>query len=479
VDTGTVPVATTVPITVTDPDHRSGGPEPEDWSPSWRVVVGRGDRPAHEPPGVRGVLLRVVASALVVLVVVALVGSLAARRLAERQSVNDAAVRADLVAEDVVQPVLQDGILSQDPARRRAAAAALDVVVRERVLSPTLVRVKVWSADGQILYSDEARLIGRTFERGQEERQVLTDPETRAEVSDLQKPENVYERGQGRLLEVYRPIWTPSGQPVLFETYAPYDEVTRRGTEMWRGFAGLMASSLLVLVVLLLPVIWRLLDGMREVRSQREELLQRSVDASLDERRRIAGNLHDGVVQDLVATSFAVAGSAEKAGREGSEPLAAELRGAAATVRTSIGGLRSLLVDIYPPTLETAGLAAALADLVAPLRSRQIHVDLLLPDDLDPLGLDADQQRLVYRVVQECLRNVSKHARATGVEVQLTPEDDGVGFDAALILARPAHGHLGLRVMGDLARDGGAELSVWSGPGEGTTWRLVMVAAGA
>jgi two-component system, NarL family, sensor kinase len=449
-------------------------------------VVRRGDRPASDPPGARGVLLRVVASALVVLVVVALVGSLAARRLAERQSVNDAAVRADLVAENVVQPVLQDGILSDDPARRRAAVAALDLVVRERVLSPTLVRVKVWSSDGQVLYSDEARLIGRTFERGQKERQVLTDPETRAEVSDLQGPENVYERGQGRLLEVYRPIWTPAGQPVLFETYAPYDDVTRRSTEMWRGFTGLMASSLLVLVVLLLPVIWRLLDGMREVRSQREALLQRSVDASLDERRRIAGNLHDGVVQDLVATSFAVAGSAEKAGREGSDSLAAELRGAAATVRTSIGGLRSLLVDIYPPTLETAGLHVALADLVAPLRSRQIHVDLLLPDELEPLGLDADQQRLVYRVAQECLRNVSKHSGAAGVEVRLASADgtvvlevadDGIGFDTRAVLAQPAHGHLGLRVMGDLARDGGAELSVWSEPGEGTTWRLVMVAA--
>jgi two-component system, NarL family, sensor kinase len=451
-------------------------------------VVGRGDRPTRTTPGARGVGLRVVVSALVVLVAVALVGSLAARRLAERQSVNDAAVRADLVAEDVVQPVLQDGILSADPVQRRAAVTALDVVVRERVLSPTLVRVKVWSPDGRILYSDEPRLIGRTFQRGEEERQVLTDPETRAEVSDLQQPENVYERGQGRLLEVYRPIWTPSGQPVLFETYAPYDEVTRRSTEMWRGFAGLMASSLLVLVVLLLPVIWRLLDGVREVRSEREELLQRAVDASLDERRRIAGDLHDGVVQDLVATSFAVAGSAERAERAGSVALATELRGAAATVRTSMGGLRSLLVDIYPPTLDTAGLSVALADLVAPLRSRQIHVDLLLPDEADPVGLAADQQRLVYRVVQECLRNVSKHADATRVQVRLVRQgddvvlqvaDDGVGFDTHAVLARPEPGHLGLRVLADLTRDGGAELSVRSAPGAGTAWRLRITPSAA
>ena len=55
---------------------------------------------------------------------------------------------------------------------------------------------------------------------------MLASPTTHAEVSDLTRPENRYERGRGKLLEVYRPVWTPSGQPLLFETYSPYDSVS-------------------------------------------------------------------------------------------------------------------------------------------------------------------------------------------------------------------------------------------------------------
>ena len=55
---------------------------------------------------------------------------------------------------------------------------------------------------------------------------MLVAPTTHAEVSDLTRPENRYETGGGKLLEVYRPVWTPSGQPLLFETYMPYDSVT-------------------------------------------------------------------------------------------------------------------------------------------------------------------------------------------------------------------------------------------------------------
>ena len=127
-------------------------------------------------------------------------------------------------------------------------------------------------------------------------------------------------------------------------------------------------------MVLLLPILWRLLDRLKRAQAQREALLQRAVDASTEERRRIAGALHDGVVQDLAATSFAVAGAAERAVALGQPRLAGELHTAAGTVRTSIGGLRSLLVDIYPPSLATAGLAAALTDLASSLRSRGMGV---------------------------------------------------------------------------------------------------------
>ena len=353
----------------------------------------------------RNVFLGVVAAALTVIVAVAFVGVIAARRLAEDESVNDAAKTADLLAESVVQPVLADGLLTGDPG----ALAAIGAVVTQRVLSATVLRVKIWTPTGRIVYSDEPRLIGRVFPLGDDERGVLTNPRIRADVSDLRAPENEYEQGNVKLLEVYRPVWTPTGRPLLFETYFRYDEVTARSGQLWRGFAGVTLSSMLLLLLLLLPVLWRLLDRLRRSQDQREALLQKAVDASQAERRRIAGTLHDGVVQDLAATSFAVAGSAERAAGLGHRELASTLQSAAATVRTSIGGLRSLLVDIYPPSLASAGLAAALGDLTASARSRGIVVTLDLTPDCVP---DATAERLIYRVTQECLNNVVKHAQA-------------------------------------------------------------------
>ena len=443
--------------------------------PPWiRVAAGTSvglAEPAVQP---RRVFVQVIAAALVVLTAVALVGVAASRRLAEAEAVNDAAKTANLLADAVVQPALTEALLTGDAT----AVAAMDKVIREHVLDRSIVRVKIWSPTGRILYSDERALIGQTFPLGAQERGVLTDPQTRADVSDLTGPENRLERGRGKLLEVYRPIWTPSGQPVLFETYTPYDEVTARTGQLWRGFAGVTLTSLLLLVVFLMPILWRLVNQLKRSQAQRETLLQRAVDASTEERRRIAGALHDGVVQDLAATSFTVAGAAERAISLGQPDLAHDLRSAAGTVRTSIGGLRSLLVDIYPPSLATAGLEAALTDLVTTLRARGIAVDLELAPQI---GLDTEGERLVFRVAQECLNNIARHAAATNVRVRLERmeqyavmeiNDNGVGFDAPDLIARPAEGHFGLRVLGDVVADAGGELLLASAPGAGTRWQL-------
>ncbi len=443
--------------------------------PPWlRVTAGtslRSGEPVVQP---RRVFAQVIAGALVVLFIVALGGVTASRRLAEAQAVNDAATTANLLADAVVQPALTEALLTGDAS----AVAAMDKVVRERVLGRTIIRVKIWDPTGLILYSDASALIGERFPLGSEERDVLRHPQTRADISDLTAPENRLERDRVKLLEVYRPIWSPSGQPVLFEIYAPYDDVATRTGELWKGFAGVTLTSLLLLVVLLLPILWRLLNRLKQAQDQREALLLHAVEASTEERRRIAGALHDGVVQDLAGASFAVAGGAERASSLGMPELADQLHSAAGTVRGSIGGLRSLLLDIYPPSLATDGLEAALTDLASNLRSRGTVVSLdVTPDpELDDAG-----QRLVFRVARECLKNIAQHAGATSVQVRLERGerhtvmeiiDDGVGFDAAGLLEHPKEGHFGLRVLGDVVADAGGELLLSSAPGAGTSWQL-------
>jgi two-component system, NarL family, sensor kinase len=432
--------------------------------------------PPERPVRPRAVLIQVIAGTLAVVIGVAVAGAFASRRVAEREAVTDAAHTTDLIARQLVQPAITNGLVSGKPA----ALAALGRVVKLHVLSPSLVRVKLWTAGGRIVYSDESRLIGRRFPLGSQERAALAGHAVHAEVSDLQRPENGFERGHGKLLEVYRPVWTPSGQELLFETYSPYQQVTQRTSELWRGFAGITISSLLILVALLLPILWRLLNRVSKVQTQREGLLQRAVDASEEERRRIAGTLHDGPVQELAATSFTVAGAAERAAGSGQQELADMLATAAGAVRASIRGLRSLLVDIYPPSLTTAGLVPALTDLTEVLATRNIATHLELVEDA-AARLPPDRQQLVFRIARECLRNAARHASARNVEVRLFRQghatvleigDDGIGFDPAPILGNPEDGHFGLRILTDVAADAGADLLLATAPGAGCRWRL-------
>jgi signal transduction histidine kinase len=428
----------------------------------------------------RRIVSQLLIGVLLVLIAVTVGGTLAARRLAERSAVNDAANTAGLLAEAVVTPALTDELLTGDPK----AVQEFDDLVREGIITPDsgVKRVKLWRKDGTILYSDQRELIGDKFPLGEEELEVLAHPRTVAEISDLSRPENKIDRKLGnKLVEVYRPVWTPSGKEALFEIYTPYTAVSQRTSQLWRGFAGVTLTSLLLFVLLLAPLLWHLLRRVRRAQRQRELLLERAVDASATERRRIAATLHDGPVQDLAATSFVIAGATAQARATGQSAVVEELGSVSASVRTSIRALRSLLVDIYPASLAQAGLGAALTDLATSVRAQGLDVRV---DSDDDLGLSLDQERLVYRVAQETLRNAAKHAAPCTVTITLyrvqeaddmvvlDVVDDGNGFDVAERVARPEPGHFGLQLLADLAQNGGALLQVASAPGRGTHWRL-------
>jgi len=416
------------------------------------------------------VVLQLAVSALVVLAVVAVVGSIVSRRTAESVSIHEAATLTDVLAEDVVQPALTDAM-----ATSPAAAAALDSIVRSRVLSHSILRVKIWSPDGLILYSDEPRLVGHTYQLDSDDRLAFSSPQTRADVSDLSAPENRYERGHGKMLEVYRPIWTPSGHPLLFETYSRYSIVSSRAGDLWRGFSGVMLSSLIAITVLLTPLVWTLLARARRASKQREELLERSMQASTDERERIAASLHDGVVQDLVAASFAISAAERSSTENGDVALQTQLQHSGAAIRTSIKAMRSLLVDIYPASLQASGLVPALTDLVASQHDSRVETRL---DEAAAARLSPDQREAVYRIAQECLRNAIRHSGASAISLAVTGEpdavllsvtDDGVGFDTE---AASTSGHFGHQLVTAQAARIVAELGLRSAPGQGTSWRV-------
>jgi signal transduction histidine kinase len=326
--------------------------------------------------------------------------------------------------------------------------------------------VKIWDSSGRIVYSDQAALIGKRYPLGADEREAFENGRVTAEVSDLSKPENRYERGMGRLLEVYLPIRTSSGRPLLYESYYRSSFISARAGRIFRQFAPVMIGALALLALIQLPLAWWLARRIQRGQDERERLLKRAIDASDVERRRIARDLHDGVVQDLAAVSYSLAAAAEGA----PAPYDSNLRTAAAETRHGIGQLRTLLVEIYPPELHRAGLSAALADLLGTASGRGLETSL----DVDPdLRLEPETEALFFRVAQEAVRNAVKHAGAESVSVRvgatdigarLVVEDDGCGFDLA---AAGGEGHFGLRVLEGLARDAGGALEIDSAPGAG------------
>jgi two-component system NarL family sensor kinase len=420
---------------------------------------------------------RVAALTVVVVVVVAVVAAVLSRQEAQRESAIDATQRAVVIAGTVVQPSIGEDVVTGSPK----STAVLDAAVRRYVLNDAVVRVKLWNADGRIVYSDERRLIGQEYPLDAAERAVLVEggpPD--ANVTDLSEPENRYEVGSGKMLEVYSRVTTPAGTPLLFETYFSYDGGNGRVGQIWRGFAYVTYASIALLLLLLLPVIWQLVVRLRKTQEEREMLLVQAAEISTAERRRIAATLHDGVVQDLAGTAFVLSGAATSAEGAGQTPLATSLKRASDAVRSSIGGLRSLLVEIYPPSLSATGLDAVLLDLVEGPTTRGLEVELELPE-VSRTPLDRDGERLIFRVAQECLRNVARHAAARHVAVRLqdadgsivlSVTDDGIGFDPEQVLQNPRPEQYGLRLMVDDARAAAAELRVRSGPGQGTQWEL-------
>ncbi|MEN3299755.1 histidine kinase [Pseudonocardia sp.] len=416
------------------------------------------------------IAVQYVVTALISVLVVALCSVWASRVVAADYAVDGAIAGTQLAADEAVAPVLTDAVLTGDPA----ALEGLDRAVREKVLNVSMVRVKIWDETGRILYSDEPALIGERFGLGANEIEALHGGAPDAEMSDLSAPENRLEDRSVPLLEVYLPLRTPGGVPVLFEAYSHYAGVTEATQQVWTRFIPLGVGALVLLELLQIPISAVLARRLRRAQVQREEMLRRTLTALEDERLRIAADLHDGVVQDLAGVAFALGAAARVGGPARVAP--AQLAESADTVRRSVRALRSLLVGIYPPNLHAEGLPAALADLAARLVPPGTTSVL---DVRDPLPrLRREQVELVFRVAQEGLRNVVRHAAASVVEIALGQDggvlvlcvtDDGKGSAPD---RRVASGHLGLKALSGLAAQHGAVLVLDSAPGRGTTLRL-------
>jgi signal transduction histidine kinase len=196
--------------------------------------------------------------------------------------------------------------------------------------------------------------------------------------------------------------------------------------------------------------------------------------ASLEERQRLARELHDSVSQALYGISLGTRTARTLIERN---PAAAiePLDYVGTLAEAGLAELRALIFELRPESLAMEGLVAALEKQLAAVRARhgvEVRADLGLEPDLR-----LELKEVLYRVGQEALHNTVKHARATSVEVtisrdagtvRLRIQDDGIGFDTH----REFPGHLGLRSMAERTARVGGKLTVQSTPGSGTTITL-------
>jgi signal transduction histidine kinase len=387
---------------------------------------------------------------------------------------RDTRERVQLDGRLIESAGLSNGVLKGDPE----ALAKLDDLVQGQVMSEdSIVRVKLWARDGRVLYSDEPKLIGQRYTLGNEEMELFETGGADAEISDLSAPENRYERQEGKLLEAHTPIRTPDGTQVLFEIYQRFGSVSANAARLLRQLVLPLAAGLFVLLLFQLPLAYSLARRLQRGHEERERLLTSAIQASSAERRRIASDLHDGVVQDLAGVAFGLAPLAEDAVKRGDKAEASILRDAIARLRQGVREMRTLLVAIHPPSLETTGIEAALYDLLSPLQAEGIATELHVVDG-------SGAHPLVYRVAREALRNVQEHAGAHNVRVELSHPtaqttrlvvaDDGRGFAAGDRARRGDEGHVGLTLLEDLVRDARGTLAVSSAPGAGTTVQLEL-----
>jgi PAS domain S-box-containing protein len=220
----------------------------------------------------------------------------------------------------------------------------------------------------------------------------------------------------------------------------------------------------------------------QQAEATRDALRRQLLNAQEEERRRIARELHDQMGQNLTALSFGLKSLHDADPR--SEPLRRLLPPLQALAAQTAHDLHRVALELRPAALDDLGLVKAVRNLVGTWSARwQVEADFEA-GKYDSAGISSETETTLYRIMQEALNNVAKHAEArrvsvvlhrTADHVQAIIEDDGRGFDAASALQTSnGRGRLGLVGIQERLALAGGSLSVESTPGAGTSMRVRM-----
>jgi signal transduction histidine kinase len=412
------------------------------------------------------------AVAALALIVVSIGAVVASRSVARQQALQDAE-RTTVRLADRIGPLL-DKALSGDERSRQD----LDLAVSYRMGGDYLTEINVWDASGNVVYADDPEEIGKHLAPPQ---QVVDVVNSGTPTSDFTTQPHASQQTFGPddpgFVEVYVPFDLPQLRTLAFEAYYNYTPVDEVANELLWKLIPLVLVPLVVLQLFQVPLTSSMARRVRRHEADRAALLERTLSVSERERIRIAGDLHDGPVQNLAGVGYALDSVASSV----PEQYAILMRRIQDTVHDVIWSLRKLMVDLYPPDLSVEQLSAIIASLAAPLADQGITVTTTTPTLPE---LDGETVTALYRVARESLANVVEHANAHKVDISfgfdeadgparastvlLRIIDDGVGVDPGKVDKR-AEGHLGLRLLKDRVENLGGTLTVRAGPHGGTT----------
>lgn len=219
-----------------------------------------------------------------------------------------------------------------------------------------------------------------------------------------------------------------------------------------------------------------LLTESRELHAQLRHVTRQILQAQEDERKSISRELHDEVAQILAGINVQLA-ALTKAAAANPKEMRRRIGNARKLVAQSINIVHRFARELRPTLLDDLGLVPALRAYIRDLHGRRgLHIDLTVAAGVE--GLDGARRTVLYRVAQEALTNIVRHARAHLATVEIRPtadavvlevRDDGRSFPVERILASGTYTRLGLLGMRERVEMVGGTLSITSAPGQGTT----------
>jgi two-component system NarL family sensor kinase len=413
----------------------------------------------------RTVLIALAMSAVVALVLAVAIPHQVEHHLLEGEIRSIARIAGDMADANLIPPDTDNAV----------AMAVLDESVHVNLLGSDTVRVKIWSPDGTVVYSDAAELNGLSFPLS-DDRIDAFNGRSRVESPNLSLAENVFERSLPPVREFYIPVADETGSVVsVFEVYRLVEPIEatvgniRRYT--WMSIA--IGIGLLSLFIVTLIIV----NGRALTRRRRltVNLFSDLVKAQAEERTRIIGSLHDDIGQSLYRIHYGLEDTRSRV--DSGDPIAEDLARLGVLVGNVDSTLRAELRLLQYGTGEELSLGSALDELV---EVTEMETDLTVTVNVDTDCVLSPSSRVaLFRAAREALTNVRKHALATTVEIQihrtgkrvrLDVTDDGVGIihdeGLGLTTTRERLESIGGGLKIKNGRNGGTRFAAWLPAGE-------------